>query len=335
MHKQITYAERYALDVCLRDGLSYREISHKLGRSPNTWNYEVINNAGNRKDYSPHLAQLSASLRKWEANSRNPAKNRGVWDFVLEKLKRRFSPEQISKDIITQFPYDEKMRISHETIYSFINSEEGKEMKLVKFLRRKRLRKLRKTGMKALTPKKIRIPNRISIHERPEIVAAKERFGDWESDLMEGKRLTGDCLCVLKERLSQYIIIVRISAKTSAENVRAVIRGLKVFPEEMRFTITYDNGSENVGHERINEALGTQSYFCDAYASWQKGSVENGIGLIRDYLPKRTDLTQISDSRLKYIQDELNNRPRKCLGWKTPRQVLSKHLKNLGVLIPV
>jgi len=334
MHKQINYAERYALDVCLRDGLSYREISRKLGRSPNSWNYEVTTNGGSRDNYSPQLAQLSTSLRKWEANSRNPAKDRRVWDFVLEKLKKRFSPEQISKDIITRFPSDEKMRISHETVYAFINSEEGKEMGLVKLLRHKRLRKLRKIGMRALEPKKVRIPNRVSVHERPEAVAAKERFGDWESDLMEGRRLTGDCLCVLKERLSQYIIIARISAKTSSENVRAIIHGLRAFPEGLRFTITYDNGSENTEHERINSILGLQSYFCDAYAAWQKGSVENGIGLIRDYLPKGTDLTQISDAELKRIQDELNDRPRKCLGWKTPRQVLSNHLKTLGVLIP-
>lgn len=334
MHKQISYAERYALDVCLRDGLSYREIAEKLGRSPNSWNYEVTMNGGSREAYSPHLAQLSASLRKWEANSRNPAKDRRVWVFVLEKLRKRFSPEQISNDIVTLFPHDKKMRISHETVYAFINSEEGKEMGLVKLLRHKRLRKLRKTGMRALEPKKVRIPNRVSIHDRPDIVAEKERFGDWESDLMEGKRFTGDCLCVMKERLSQYMIIMRISAKTSGENVRAIIRGLKGFPGEMRFTITYDNGSENTEHEKINRILKTKSYFCDAYASWQKGSVENGIGLIRDYLPKRTDLTQVSDAELRRIQDELNDRPRKCLGWKTPRQVLSNHLKTLGVLIP-
>jgi len=335
MHKQINYAERYALEVCLRDNLSYRKIAKKLGRSPNSWSYEVINNGGNREIYSAHLAQLSASLRKWETNSRNPAKDRRVWDFVLASLKKRHSPEQISNDLIIQYPDDHSMRISYETIYAFINSEEGKELNLVKFLRHKRLRKQRKEGMKALQPKKVKIPNRISIHERPEAVNHKERFGDWESDLMEGRRFTGDCLCILKERLSQYMIIIRISAKTSAENVLAITRGLKTFPKEMRLTITYDNGSENVEHEKINKALKTKSYFCDAYASWQKGSVENSIGLIRDYLPKKTDLREVSDEKLKHIQDELNDRPRKCLGWRTPRQVLSNHLKNLGVLIPV
>ena len=333
MHKQISYAERYALSVCLKDGLSYRDVSDRLGRSPNTWNYEVVRNGGNRDKYSPQLAHLSASLRRWEVNSRNPAKDPRVWDFVMENLKKRFSPEQISEDIVNQHPSDPDMRISHETIYAFINSEEGKDLNLHKFLRHKRLRKLRKTGMKSIEPKKAKIPNRVSIHERPETVSMKCRFGDWEADLMEGRRLTGHCLCVLKERLSQYMLLVRIYSKTAAENVRAITESLNAFPCELRFTITYDNGSENTEHEEINRILGMQSYFCDAYASWQKGSVENGIGLIRDYLPKKTDLREISDAELKSIQDELNDRPRKCLGWKTPRTVLSDYLKSLGVLI--
>ena len=333
-YKHITYEERYALAIYLRDGLSYRDISLKLGRSPNTWSYEVKANGGSRNNYSPQLAQLSASLRKWEINSINPAKEPRVWDFVLEKLKKRFSPEQISKDIVKWHLKDPTMRISYETIYAFINSEEGKEMGLHKFLRHKRLRKQRKIGMRALSPKKAKIPNRVSIRERPEIVNLKGRFGDWESDLMEGKRHSKACLSVQKERLSQYIILAKVADKTAAENVRAITKSLREFPSELCRTITYDNGSENVSHNLVNSILKTRSYFCDTYAAWQKGSVENGIGLVRDYLPKGTDLTEINDIELKRIQDELNDRPRKCLGWKTPREVLSNYLKNLGVLLP-
>lgn len=334
MYKHLTYEERHTFAAYLKDGLSYREITRRLGRSPNTWSLEVLENGGSREAYSPPLAQLSASLRKWKANSRNPAKDPRVLNFVLEKLRKRFSPEQIAKDIVTQFPRDESMRVSYETIYAFINSEEGKEMNLHKYLRHKRLRKLRKTGMRALPLKKVKIPHRISIHERPKTVAAKSRYGDWESDLMEGSRKTKACLSVQKERRSQYLILVKIREKSARENVRAITGSLGLFPSRLRRTITYDNGSENVTHARVNRILKTNSYFCDAYASWQKGSVENGIGLVRDYLPKRTDLTQVSDAELKRIQDELNDRPRKCLGWKTPRQVLSNHLKTLGVLLP-
>jgi IS30 family transposase len=334
MYKHITYEERYALASYLKDGLSCRDIAGKLGRSPNTWSHEIIINGGSRDAYRPQLAQLSASLRKWEANSRNPAKDPKVWDFVMKNLKKRFSPEQISKDIITSYPDDHGMRISYETIYAFINSDEGKEMSLHKYLRHKRLRKLRKAGMRALSPKKAKIPHRTSIHDRPAIVAEKSRFGDWESDLMEGARKTKNCLSVQKERLSQYIILAKVKGKSSSENVRAITESLSVFPSELLRTITYDNGSENVDHELVNAMLKIRSYFCDTYAAWQKGSVENGIGLVRDYLPKGTDLSLVDDTELKRIQDELNDRPRKCLGWKTPRQVLSYYLKSLGVLLP-
>lgn len=334
MYKQLTYAERYALAPYLRDGLSFRKIAERLGRSPNTWSLEVAVNGGSREAYRPELAQLSASLRKWEANSRNPAKGPRVWAFVLERLKRRFSPEQVSADIVTCHPIDREMRISHETIYAFVNSEEGKAMDLRRLLRHKRLRKLRKTGMRALPPKKAKIPNRVSIHDRPAAVAEKSGFGNWESDLMEGARRTKVCLSVQRERLSRFIVLARVAGKGAAENVRAITECLGAFPPELRRTITYDNGSENVDHALVNAALGTKSYFCDAYAAWQKGGIENGIGLVRDYLPKRTDLTQVSDTELARIQDALNDRPRKCLGWKTPRQVLSDHLKTLGVLLP-
>jgi transposase, IS30 family len=333
MYKHITYAERYTLAAYLRDGLSLREISRRLGRSPNTWSYEVVLGGG-RNSYDPKRAQLGASIRKWEANSTNPAKDPRVWSYVLEKLNIRWSPEQISKTIKEKYPEDEVMRISHETIYAFINSEEGKAMNLHKQLRHKRLRKLRKIGMKALPLKKAKIPDRVSIHERPGIVNEKKRFGDWESDLMEGTRRTKECLSVQKERLSQYIILVRVRDKSSAENVRAITGALNVFPEELRLTVTYDNGSENVDHVLVNTILRMRSYFCDAYAAWQKGGVENGIGLVRDYLPKGTDLQTVSDAELKRIQDEINGRPRKCLGWKTPREVLSNYLKTLGVLLP-
>jgi IS30 family transposase len=334
MYKQLTYAERYALAPYLRDGLSFRKIADRLGRSPNTWSLEVAVNGGGREAYSPQLAQLSASLRKWEANSRNPAKDPRVWAFVLGELKKRWSPEQISKAMEEKYPGDGAMRVSHETIYAFVNSEAGKEMGLAKLLRHKRLRKLRKAGMRALPLKKAKIPDRVSIHDRPAAVAEKSGFGDWESDLMEGARRTKDCLSVQRERLSRYIVLARVAGKGSAENVRAITECLGAFPPELRRTITYDNGSENVDHALVNAALGTKSYFCDAYAAWQKGGVENGIGLVRDYLPKRTDLTRVSDAELRRIQDALNDRPRKCLGWKTPREVLSNHLKTLGVLLP-
>lgn len=333
MAKHISKEERYVLSAYLKDGLSLRSISDKLNRSVSSISDEVSVNGG-RDEYNPETAHFNAQLRKWNANSRNPMKNERVWDYVLEKLKEGLSPEQIAGRIKDDYKKDRTMRISHETIYVFVNSREGRGLDLAKCLRRKRFRKLRKGRLKALPPKKIRIPNRVSINKRPKSVQTRKRFGDWESDLMEGRRGTKVALSVQKERKSQYVCLKKINNKTAKENNRAIKNSLSVFPLELLLTITYDNGSENVGHEEINRLFQMLSYFCDAYASYQKGSVENVIGLVREYLPKGTSLNKVSDEAIQAIQDKLNNRPRKCLGYKTPNEVLSKHLKKLGVRFP-
>lgn len=223
------------------------------------------------------------------------------------------------------------MRISYETVYQFINSEEGKELGLVKHLRRGKHRKSKKKRMKPIDPKKQAIPSRISIHERPTIVKRRGRYGDWESDLMEGKRSSKVVLSVQKELRSQHVYLKKLKNKSAEETKKDINRKLKPLPKSLRRTMTFDNGRENAQHMKLVKALGIKTYFCDPYSSWQKGSVENIIGLIRQYIPKGTDLSTVSDKRIQEIQDKLNNRPRKCLEYKTPHQVLSKHLKNLGV----
>lgn len=322
--------ERHVLYAYIQEGISLRGIRKRMGRSISTWS-EEINGNGGRESYRPEIAHFRAQLRRWNTNRRNPLKNQAVWEYVMRKLKEGLSPEQISGRIKDDHPRNKKMRISHESVYLFVNSKEGRTLELAKCLRRKRFRKLRKGRMQALTPKKIRIPNRISIIKRPKIVANRKRFGDWESDLMEGARKTKAVLSVQKERKSQYVCLKRVADKTAKENNRAIKKNLSIFPQELLHTITYDNGSENAGHEEINRYFEMNSYFCDAYASWQKGGVENIIGLVREYLPKGTDLSKVTDEEVQAIEDRLNNRPRKSLGYKTPNEVLSKYLKNLGV----
>lgn len=333
MAKHISKEERYVLSAYLKDGLSLRSISLKLDRSVSSISDEVNIN-GDRDNYNPEVAHFNAQLRKWNANSRNPMKDKRVWDYVLGKLKEGFSPEQIAGRMKDDYKKDEIMRISYEAIYVFVNSREGRDLDLARCLRRKKFRKLRKGRLKALPPKKIKIPNRTSIAKRPKSVEMRMRFGDWESDLMEGRRGTKAALSVQKERKSQYVCLKKINNKTAKENNRAIKFNFSAFPKVMLHTITYDNGSENVKHDEINNLFEMLSFFCDAYASYQKGGVENVIGLVREYLPKRTDLTKISDNEIQVIQDRLNNRPRKSLGYKTPNEVLSKHLKKLGVRFP-
>lgn len=330
MAKHIKREERHVISAYLKDGVSLRSVAKKLERSVSSISAEV-RAGGGRENYDPNTAHFNAKLRKWNANSRNPMKDKRVWDYVMEKLEEGLSPEQIAGRIKNDYKKDETMRISHETIYVFVNSREGRDLDLAKTLRRKKFRKLRKYRMESQTLKKIKIPNRTSIRERPKAVANKKRFGDWESDLMEGKRGTKAALSVQKERKSQFVCLTKISSKTAKENNRAIKLNFSSFPNAMLRTITYDNGSENVNHDEINRLFEMLSFFCDAYCSWQKGSVENIIGLVREYLPKGTDLSKVSEEEIKAIQDRLNNRPRKCLGYKTPNEVLSKHLKTQGV----
>lgn len=326
----LTSEERHVLYAYIQEELSLRSIKERMGRSLSTWSCEISGNGG-RGNYNPAEAHFRAQLRRWEANCKNPRKDSGVWDYVMLKLNEGLSPDQISGRMEKDHPRDRKMRISHECIYQFVNSGEGRELDLAKKLRRKRFRKLRKGRVQALPPKKATIPNRISISKRSKMIKNKKRYGDFESDLMEGKRETKAVLSVQKERKSQYVCLKRVADKTADENNRAIKESLSVFPEEILHTITYDNGRENVKHEEINRHFSMKSYFCDPYSSWQKGGVENIIGLVREYLPKGTDLSKVTDEQVQAIQDRLNNRPRKSLGYKTPKEVLSKYLKNLGV----
>lgn len=327
--------ERYILSSYLKDGLSLRSIAQKLERSVSTLSYEIHINSrdGTKEGYDPGSANFLAAMRKWNANSRNPLKDKKIWDFVIEKLTERWSPQQISGTLKKMYFSDKKLQMSHETIYQFINSKEGREMDLHMNLRRRKLRKPKKGSFKC-APKKEAIPNRISISKRPKIVTKRRRYGDWESDTMESNRKSKKALSVQKERKSQYMCLTLVRDKTAEATIEAIESRLKRFPQGLLKTMTFDNGRENTKHERLNKNLEMPTYFCDAYCSWQKGSVENGIGLIRDYLPKGTNLGEISFRQIKIIENSLNNRPRKCLEYKTPNEVFSNRLKKLGVRLP-
>ena len=332
-YTHLTREERHVFHAYLNENLSLRNIEKRIKRKASGLCREIKENSkdGTRDGYDPDFAHLKSQFRKWDANRRKPLKSREVMEYVLEKLKAEWSPDQIAKTIKLDHPDSSAMRISHETVYQFINSEEGKELGIVSSLRRGKFRKKKKKRNSPMDPKKQAIPDRISIHERHSIVSKRCRFGDWESDLMEGNRSSKIVLSVQKELKSQNVLLAKLKDKSSDETRKDIIRKFRSLPKSLKRTITFDNGRENAQHMKLTKALGIRTYFCDPYSSWQKGSVENIIGLIRQYIPKGTDLSTISSKRIQEIQDKLNNRPRKCLGYKTPHQVLSKHLKNLGV----
>jgi IS30 family transposase len=239
--------------------------------------------------------------------------------YVIEKLHRDLSPEQVAGRIALDIPGHS---ISHETIYQFIYARETlKHMDLRPCLLRGHRKRLERGHSRK--HQKSHIPERLSITERPASVNDRGEPGHWEVDTMVSRQSTPS-LAVALERLSRKTHIAKLAAKTAKELRVSLNRRLSRHPNHMRKTITYDNGPENVEHTVVNQTLGTHSYFCEPYHSWEKGSVENAIGLIRRYLPKRTDFATITKEQIKQIEDALNNRPRKVLNYKTPNEVFNE-----------
>ncbi|MDD5751875.1 MAG: IS30 family transposase [Candidatus Peribacteraceae bacterium] len=316
--------ERCVLTAYLREGLSLRTIAKKLQRSVGGICMEIARSSpdGSREHYDPYTAHLGSRMKKWDANRRNPMKEEGLRTFVRKNLLEGWSPEVIAG----RLKKDHKKHIvSHETIYQWAYRENltmhlprGKPRR---HRRRWRLKASRGTQGLGLVP---------AIAERPAIVASRHRFGDWEGDSMLGRRKRGATLSVQGERRSRYVLLTKCKDKSAKETRRAVVRRLSTLKKSLRRTLTLDRGTENAEYRRF----GLPVYFCDPYSSWQKGSVEQVIGLVRRYLPKRMDLASVTPKQLKAIQDRLNNRPRKCLEFRTPAEVLSSHCHRLGVQLP-
>jgi IS30 family transposase len=249
------------------------------------------------------------------AHQRERLKNENIRQYVEDALSLQWSPEQIAGRLPASI---KGQTISHEAIYQYIYKE---KRELVTFLpRHHRKRQIRGHSRKH---RNSHIPNRISIEERPKLVEKRRQAGHWERDSLVS-RASKACLSVIIERKSRYTLIDKLERRT-AEAVRlAVIARLQAFPRHLRRTLTYDNGSEHAEHELINRALGTKSYFCHPYSSWERGTNENMNGLIRRFLPKKTDFFDVSPAYVKQIEFLLNNRPRKCLNFKTPAEVFWK-----------
>jgi IS30 family transposase len=232
---------------------------------------------------------------------------------------RGWSPEIVAGWIRRQ---GDRSVVSHETIYKWIYRDAPH---LIQYLTRSHKKRFPRHHSRK--HRRVHIPDRVSIQERPAIIESRKQPGHWESDLLVGKGAMA--VQVVAERMSRVTLLAKLPDKTAGESSRALIGLLSCLPATVRQSVTYDNGSENVQHREVNRALGMQSYFCQPYHSWEKGMVENTNGLIRRFFPKRTDLSTITARQLKMVQDWLNHRPRKCLGFQTPAEVL----KSWGVAL--
>lgn len=316
-YKRLSSTEREEIFLLSNQGLSIREIGRRLGRNHGTISREISQTLG---DYSPTKAAKRAKEER--AKPRRKKLDEGVVKhYVVKRLGRHWSPEQIAGRLKQ---INSRVTVSYETIYQFIYSREGKKNRYFEFLRKGHKRRSIKYGRTSQKAKKIFIPNRAWIEARPEEASSRKTVGHLEGDLMEGKRVTGGAVSVVADRKSGLVLLDKLAGKNSKERMIPLLKRFDRYPKALHQTITFDNGTENVEHGLLPKYVNCQTYFAHPYHSWEKGTVENTIGLIREFIPKGTDLTQVKQKDLNVIALYLNDRPRKRLGFKTPSEVISE-----------
>jgi IS30 family transposase len=313
IYHHLSYEERHTLSVLKDQGQSLRQIAKALGRSVSTLSRELDRNrAGPRRRrwYAAGRAQQKADRLQVQSHRRPRLKCVALHQEVIGLLELGWSPELISGRLKRQRP--DLPTISPEGIYQWIYNH---RTDLVRYLVRAHPK--RRPRWRALKHR-VRIPRRISIRERPDAIETRQEPGHWETDLVVGPG--SSALQVLVERQTRYTRLALL-AQRSAACSRAALTGLLVsIPAPFRKSITYDNGSENYEHLVLNEDFDLQSYFCEPYHSWEKGTVENTNGLIRRFIPKQTVLSSLSLTTVVQVENWLNDRPRKVLDYQTPRE---------------
>lgn len=315
-YEQLTQEERYQIHAYLKAGFNQSQIALEMNRDKSTISREIRRNTG-RRGYRPQQAQRWAEERRLAKASRRLQFD--AWQFIERLIRMDWSPEQISLWLKTV----SDIRVSHEWIYQYLLQDKASGGDLYTHLRCKKVRRKRYGSYS----RRGQIIDRVSIDERPKIVDTRSRIGDWELDTIIGKGHQ-QAIVSLTERRSRFTLIQRVKRKTAECVTQAIITLLSPYSDSV-ITMTSDNGKEFADHNIIASKLDADFYFAHPYASWERGLNENTNGLIRQYIPKGTDLTTITQQEINQIMYKLNNRPRKCLGMKTPNQVF------LGINPPV
>jgi IS30 family transposase len=321
-------AEREEISRGTITGRSIRSIATLLGRAPSTISREVNRNGG-LKRYRAGRADQAA----WDRARRpKPCKlviNRALARIVAKKLRRFWSPEQIAGWLKCAYPNDESSQVSHETIYKslFIQARGALKKELIQHLRSKRaIRRSRHASLKGEGLGKI--TNTVSIRERPACAEDRAVPGHWEGDLIFGSR--NSQIATLVERHTRYVMLAKVSSKDTETVIDALIRQAHKLPRELYKSLTWDRGSEMADHQRFTLATDIKVYFCDPQSPWQRGSNENTNRLLRQYFPKGTDLSVHSQTKLNAVARQLNERPRKTLGFETPAERFNACVASIG-----
>ena len=313
-YKHLSQVERYQIYALMKAGHDQTQIAKLLDRHKSTISREISRNRG-LKGYRPKQACAIATKRSEKC--RNAAT---VPPWVAEQaaclLKLQWSPEQIAG----------KLPVSHETLYLHVYSDKARGGTLWKNLRCQKQKRKRYAGGR---DRRGQIPHRRPLSDRPVHIELRKQVGHWECDTVIGANHKG-AIVTMVERKSGFSVIVKVSQKTSELVSRAIIEGLRPYMVRV-ITLTYDNGKEFAGHIQIDQALNSTSYFARPFASWERGSNENFNGLLRQYVPKKRSLNTVTEDEITMIQNRLNNRPRKRLGFKTPAEVFNQCLKRVAL----
>lgn len=312
----LTFSERESISRGLACHHSIRQIARELSRSPSTVSREIQRNGG-RSAYRANKADKIAWERALRPKACKLSARPLLCKVIASKLQEQWSPEQISGWLKRHYSYDEYYHVSHETIYKslFIQARGVLKRELLACLRSGR--KFRRPKKATLKGKRLgNIPNALSIRERPASVEDRAVPGHWEGDLIEGSNLT--YIATLVERHSRYVMLVKVANRKSDTVIAALIDQIQRLPDQVYKSLTWDRGVEMKSHEKFTMATDIKVYFCDPQSPWQRGTNENTNRLLRDYLPKGTDLSSHTQEELDDIAIQLNSRPRKTLGYETP-----------------
>jgi IS30 family transposase len=326
----LSFAEREEIGLLKAARLGVREIAERLGRAPSTISRELkrVRNSPNHPDpvYRASTAQADADVKARRSKAAKLATNLPLRREVQARLEENHSPEQIAARLRQDLPDDPEMRVSHETIYQalYVQGRGALKRELTKHLR---------TGRAMRKPRRVegerrgRIPGMVNISQRPPDVEDRAVPGDWEGDLILGSTESGSAIGTLVERATGFVLLLHLRDNHTADTVAdAMIQKMSELPEQLRRSLTWDQGKEMTNHARIADATGLDIYFCDPHSPWQRGTNENTNGLLRQYFPKGTDLSRWGPGYLDKVAAELNNRPRKRLNWRTPAEALDKLL---------
>jgi IS30 family transposase len=324
----LTLIEREEISRAVVERQSIRSIAARLGRAPSTVSREIKRNGG-KSDYRAAEADSAAWGRALRPKQCKLAENRALARIVADKLRRMWSPEQIAGWLKLTYPCDANQHLSHETIYRslFIQARGALRKELLQHLRRPRgMRRSRHYTQKSATHGQI--VGAVSISDRPASVEDRAVPGHWEGDLLCGSR--NSQIATLVERKTRYVMLVKVIGKDTKTVVNALIKHARKLPQELYKSLTWDRGSELAGHKRFTLATDIKVYFCDPRSPWQRGSNENTNGLLRQYLPKGIDISSYSQAKLNALARQLNQRPRKTLGFQTPAEMFGQTVALTG-----